>query len=143
MARTPGRGKGNIIAFALQFIGSLAYLWIVFGHGSALLSAAGLWAVWVPPFIGIATVASITLFFASFTNLVGMPVGAFIGMPVNAIAGVTLIALTAVSATPAGAGFGTPLYYTAILGFVTALLGGISARRSFMHVPRRGRPPRS
>jgi hypothetical protein len=143
MARTLGRGKIGIMAFALQFIGSLAYLWIVFGNGSALLSAAGLWALWVPPFIGIATVASITLFFTSFANLADMPLGAIVGVPVNAIAGVTLIALTAVSATPAGAGFGTTLYYTAIFGFVAALLGGISARISFMRRPRRGRPPGS
>ena len=118
MAKTEERRKSNPVAFLLQLVGSLAYLWLVFGNGGALLQVGGAGAVWVPLFIGLATVTSIALFFVSFTNLLRIPLGAIVGMPVNAGAGVTLIALTTTSTV---AGIGSVLYFIAVFGFVASL----------------------
>ncbi len=118
------KAKQNWGAFVLQLIGSLVFLATVFGGGISLTGAAfaGVGAFWLPVFIGIAVIASVALFFASFGYVSGMsgPRMGMIGLGTDGIAGLTLVALS----------WGSMNWvWTVILGFVLCFLGSAMAEK--------------
>ncbi|MCL4374186.1 MAG: hypothetical protein M1360_03615 [Candidatus Marsarchaeota archaeon] len=113
--------------FALEFIGSLFYLFVVYELISgavgmnALFSGTG--AFWLPVFVSLSVLTSIILFFYSFTYLApgrtGIKLsGCTIDGAATAIAGFTLVALTF-----ANVGY---LALT-LIGFIIAFIGVIMA----------------
>ena len=66
--------SGNAAAHALQFIGSLIFLGLIFWGGVGTQYSMNSWnalggGVWLPVFFSLAVVASIALFFVSIANL--------------------------------------------------------------------------
>lgn len=121
--RYMAKAKINGGVFALEFIGSLFYLFVVYEFISnaigmnALFSGTG--AFWLPIFASLAVLTSIILFFYSFTylssNRIEMKLlNCTADSMATIIGGITLVALTIASAD-----------YLAItlIGFVIALLG--------------------
>ncbi|MEM3781525.1 MAG: hypothetical protein QXT43_00990 [Candidatus Micrarchaeaceae archaeon] len=62
-------------AFVLEFLGSLAYLYVAFAS-NLLSQASGVFGssagLWLPFFLGAAVIGSVALFFISFGNLTGL-----------------------------------------------------------------------
>lgn len=120
-----GARPGNTAAHALQFIGSLIFLGLIFWGGVGAQYNTGSWnalggGVWLPVFFSLGVIASIALFFVSTANLAGSGgVYRYGGMQLAAVAGVCLTALT----------YGSPGYFwAAVVGFIIAVIGGIFAR---------------
>lgn len=117
------KAQQNMTAFILELIGSLAFLYVVFGgglSGSPAAAFAGAGAFFLPLFLGAAVIGSVALFFASFGNLSGMagPKMNLFGMGDSAVVGV---ALTALTFSMSGAQ-GVYLYAT-LIGFILSFLG--------------------
>jgi len=123
----------NLGAFALEFTGSVMMLLVALGSVSKDLSsvAAGVWSgsgVWLPLFIGTAVIASMVLFFKSFSNLnseqccCGENCGCRCGRGhkkitlVAAAAGVSLVALSVGN---------VPMLMFSLLGFAMVYVGTI------------------
>lgn len=119
--------KQNWGAFVLQLIGSLVLLAVVFGGGipnslTGMAIAWGAGAFWLPVFVGVAVIASVALFFASFGYVSGMsgPRMGMMGLTADVVAGLTLVALTWGNMT---------WVWSAILGFVLCFLGSAMAEK--------------
>ena len=118
-------GSGDAAAHALQFIGSLIFLGLIFWGGVGAQYSMHSWnsfggGVWLPVFFSLAVVASIALFFVSIANLAS-PGGIYRhgGMQLAAVAGICLTALTYGSAS---------YFWAAVVGFIIAVIGGIFTR---------------
>ncbi|MGC9037733.1 MAG: hypothetical protein ACP5GD_02445 [Candidatus Micrarchaeia archaeon] len=108
-------------AFVLEFLGSLAYLFVAFAVPGGLLATAGgvfggSAGLWLPFFLGAAVIGSIALFFISFGNLLGWDrMGiAKAAMCATVAAGFALTVLVWTN---------TAYLATALLGFVLAFIG--------------------
>jgi hypothetical protein len=119
------QGSGNAAAHALQFIGSMIFLGLIFWGGVGAQYSMNSWnalggGVWLPVFFSLAVVASIALFFVSIANLAS-PGGIYRygGMQLAAVAGICLTALTYGSAS---------YFWAAVVGFIMAVMGGIFTR---------------
>jgi hypothetical protein len=131
MARhsTNGSKNVNVGVFALEFIGSLFFLFLVYlmAVGKMTLNSVvfgGVGAFWLPLFAGASILASIALFFASFTylsepKLIAGEHTKNLGLKLAAVAGLTFFALT----------IGTPYFIVALAGFLLALIGGMVGYR--------------
>ncbi len=109
--------------FALEFIGSLFYLFVAYELISgavgvnALFSGTG--AFWLPIFASLAVISTIILFFYSFTYLSKYPIrmelgGCTIDAVVTAVAAITMVALT----------FSNGGYLAlTLIGFIIAFIG--------------------
>ena len=123
------KSSTNWAAFILELLGSLIFLYVLFGSGGALSLSGPAFAgatasFWAPIFIGAAVVASLALFFSSLAEAAGMagPKVALMGLETATLAGLTLVALTW---TPAG----NTLEWYVILGIVLGYLGGFAGMR--------------
>ncbi|MGC8888988.1 MAG: hypothetical protein ACP5K3_03430 [Candidatus Micrarchaeia archaeon] len=104
--------------FALEFIGSLFYLAIVFStSGTFMNNNWGVAALWLPLLYAIGVIGSIALFFISFGNMVNgldekaVSMGA---MKATVCTGIVLAALT----------YGNAAYFAAtLIGFIVAFIG--------------------
>ncbi|MDE1873750.1 MAG: hypothetical protein KGI04_01365 [Candidatus Micrarchaeota archaeon] len=117
------RGQQNMTAFILELIGSLAFLYVVFGGGlagSPSATFAGVGAFFLPLFVGASVIASVALFFASFGNLSGMagPRLSLMGMGDSAFAAVALTALTWSWSGSQGV-----FLWATLIGFILSFLG--------------------
>ncbi|MGC8547450.1 MAG: hypothetical protein ACP5MC_00400 [Candidatus Micrarchaeia archaeon] len=108
-------------AFVLEFLGSLAYLFVAFAIPSGLLAAASsvfsnVAALWVPFFIGAAALGSVALFFISFGNLLDWNKIqlARAAMCATIAAGFSLTVLTWTN---------LPYLATSLVGFILAFVG--------------------
>jgi hypothetical protein len=125
------KAQQNWVAFALELVGSLLLLWSLFGGVTTLLpSMSSVWGaansgIWLPFFVGVAVIASVMLFFQSFTNIaMGEVCGCMHARGAKktaVIAGVALVALTWSNMT---------WMWGALVGFVLAYLGTMSATMS-------------
>lgn len=123
------RAQQNVSAFILELIGSLFFLYVVFGGGltgSPSATFAGAGAFFVPLFVGAALIASVALFFASFGHLTGMssPRMGLLGMGDAAVAGLTLAALTW-----SWSGAQSVYLYSALIGFIISFIGSAYASK--------------
>jgi len=109
--------SNNSIVFALQFIGSLFYLYIIYLIGSDTMKLSSLITLgdasfWLPIIPAIAAISGIVLFLHSFTYIIGNPRKAPI-MKLAAIAGFSFFALT----------IGLPTYFAiAMVGFILTII---------------------
>ncbi len=93
--------------FALEFIGAVIFLWLVFAvlNGNAYENSAWSGAgLWLPLLYTAAIVSAIALFFVSFTSVwkygeIATKTGVPMSMMVSLIAGFTTLALTVGSTT--------------------------------------------
>lgn len=126
------KAQQNWVAFALELVGSLLLLWVLFGGAMTLWpTLSSVWGssiggFWTPVFIGTAAIASVMLFFQSFANIAmpGEGCGCIhsLGAKKTAlVAGVALVALTWGNAT---------FVWMTLIGFVLAYLGTMSAKMS-------------
>ncbi len=117
------KSQNNWGIFALEFIGSLIFLALVFSsnYNSFMNGSWGAAALWLPILYAIAAVSSIALFFISFASIAGWKGAEKGAMCATVSAAVTLFALTA----------GNSLYFiSAIIGFVIAFIGaGLGYRK--------------
>ncbi len=123
------KSQQNFGAFILELIGSLAFLYVVFGGGltgspSATFGGAG--AFFLPLFTGAAVIASVAMFFASFGSITGMsgPRLMRMGMGDATVAGLSLTALTW-----SWSGTQSVFLYASLLGFVLSFLGSAMMRK--------------
>ena len=128
-------GTQNWGAFILELVGGLILLYVAAGLMSGGMSAASaVWGsgggIWLPFFVGVSVIASLSLFFLSFANLMGgcscgcgcCGCGSGRKAKVAAVAaGVTLIALTAGNMV---------MMEMVIIGFALAYIGTMSASMS-------------
>ncbi|MDE1854720.1 MAG: hypothetical protein KGH57_00130 [Candidatus Micrarchaeota archaeon] len=117
------KAQQNMTAFILELIGSLAFLYVVFGGGLAGSPSgtfAGAGAFFTPLFLGAAVIASVALFFASFGNLSGMagPRLSLMGMGDSALAALTLTAFTW-----SWSGGQSVYLWATLIGFILSFLG--------------------
>jgi hypothetical protein len=117
------KAQQNVTAFILELIGSLAFLYVVFGgglSGSLPATFAGAGAFFAPLFLGAAVIASVALFFASFGNLSGMagPRLNMLGMGDSAVAALSLVAFTW-----SWSGAQSVYLYATLVGFILSFLG--------------------
>ncbi len=113
------KGANNkAIAFALEFVGSLIYLGVLFGSNASIygssLTAAG--ALWLPILYAVAVVASIALFFLSFGNYIAKDVKMITTYACGAT-GLGAFSLVALLWSNSGFFAGT------IIGFIIAMIG--------------------
>jgi hypothetical protein len=102
--------------FALEFIGSLFFLAVVFlNTGAYANSAWGGAALWLPLLYAVGVIGAIALFFISFGSLMGMGDKAAYGaMKATVCTGIVLSALT----------YGNITYFAAtLIGFIIAFIG--------------------
>ncbi len=118
--------KINSAAFALEFIGSLFFLFLVYAMSANLFSGSSIFSgfggFWLPIFVGIGTISAIALFLFSFTYLTDHPLMheqkcKMGGMGLSVAAGVSFVALTLGS---------TGYFVVAIIGFVIAAIGAFA-----------------
>ena len=128
MARSAMSKKTNPGVFALEFVGSLFYLFLVYLMGlnkmpiSVVFSGTG--SFWLPVFVGVSILAAIALFVFSFTYLGEPKILAGertknMGLQLAMVLGITFFALT----------IGTQYFFVALIGFILALIGGIMGYR--------------
>ena len=105
-------------AFVLEFLGSLAYLFVAFVPGGlsvngGLFAGAGLW---LPFFVATAVLASVALFFISFGNLWTIRGIDKAALCATVAGGFALVALSYTN---------TNVVYlaTTLVGFILALIG--------------------
>ncbi|OJT94165.1 hypothetical protein Micr_00417 [Candidatus Micrarchaeum sp.] len=122
MSKVPS-GKTNPGAFALEFVGSLIYLALVYvtssGTAAAGSFATAITAVWLPLLYAVGVLSAVSLFILSFTNLIkNNPIARAAIAPACA-GGFSFVAMTA----------GNPLMVVvAIIGFVIASAGAAYAK---------------
>lgn len=126
------KAQQNWVAFALELIGSLILLWVVFWGVTVLMpSMASVWGVanggfWLPLFLGVGVIASVALLFQSFANVAMSDCDCGCGCARGAkktafVAGVALVAIT----------WGSSMWlWSTLIGFVIAYLGTMSASMS-------------
>ncbi|MGC8651681.1 MAG: hypothetical protein ACP5UH_00290 [Candidatus Micrarchaeia archaeon] len=111
--------------FALEFIGSLFYLFVVYELISGAVGMnvlfSGTGAFWLPVFASLAVLTSVILFFYSFTYLASSKVemklsGCTADLFATVVAGLTLVALTFANAS---------YLALALIGFIIAFIGVI------------------
>ncbi len=117
------KAQQNAATFILELIGSLFFLYVVFGGGlagSVSSTFSGVGAFFLPLFLGAAVIASISLFFASFGNISGMssPKLNLFGMGDAAIAGLSLAALTW-----SWSGSQSVFLWATLIGFIVSFVG--------------------
>ncbi len=124
------KAQQNASAFILELIGSLFFLYVVFGGGlsgtpSATFSGVG--AFFLPLFLGAAVIASVSLFFASFGNITGMasPRLNLLGMGDTAVAGLSLAALTW-----SWAGTQSVFFWATLIGFIVSFVGAAYTKKA-------------
>ncbi|MEM3841602.1 MAG: hypothetical protein QXN59_02840 [Candidatus Micrarchaeaceae archaeon] len=130
MAKQPmhRRAQSNVGTFALEFVGSLFYLVLVYviALDSMPLSPAfvNVGTFWLPVYVGIGIVSAIAMFFFSFTYLAeasilsGMHTRNF-GLILALASGLTFLTMTV----------GSAYFIIALVGFVLSVIGGISGYR--------------
>ncbi|MGC8675913.1 MAG: hypothetical protein ACP5T3_00135 [Candidatus Micrarchaeia archaeon] len=106
-------------AFVLEFLGSLAYLYVAFASGLLALSSGvfgGSASLWLPFFLGAAAIGSIALFFISFGNLLNWNSKSLArgAMCATVAAGFALTVLVWTS---------TSYLAVAVVGFILAFIG--------------------
>ncbi|MGC8669708.1 MAG: hypothetical protein ACP5TL_00970 [Candidatus Micrarchaeia archaeon] len=115
--------ESNSGVFALEFIGSLFYLFVVYELLSgavginALFSGTG--AFWLPIFVSVSIISTIILFFYSFSYISSSPLSIKVGNCnldglVAVMAGITLVTLTMSS---------TYLLVLTMIGFIISFIG--------------------
>lgn len=117
--------KSNPGAFALEFVGSIIYLALVYLTSSGLTAvgsfSTAVIGVWLPLLYAAGVLSAVSLFLLSFTNLIkGNPMGKA-GMAPVAIGAFSFIAMTA-------GNFG--LVAVAVIGFVLGAAGAAYAKAS-------------
>ena len=112
------KGTTNWGVFALEFIGSLFFLAVVFTtNGTYMNGNWGAAALWLPLLYAIGVVGSIALFFVSFGNL--MP-----GIDEKAVAAGAMKATVCTSVVLAALTYGNMAYFaTVLIGFIIAFIG--------------------
>lgn len=123
------RSQQNFGTFILELVGSLAFLYVVFGgglSGSPSATFAGAGAFFLPLFTGAAVIASVAMFFASFGSMTGMrgPKLMLMGLGDATVAGLSLTALTW-----SWSGSQSVFLYASLLGFVLSFLGSVMMRK--------------
>lgn len=116
MAKQSKERKSGV--FALEFVGSLFYLAVVF-TGMATSYMNPVWnaaaTLWLPLLYGAAVISAIALFFVSFANLSAPNwKTSKCALCASVIGGFSLVALTAGNAT---------FFLASIIGFVLAFVG--------------------
>ncbi len=116
-------GKTNPGAFALEFVGSLIYLALVYVTSSGAAAggsfATAIVAVWLPLLYAVGVLSAVSLFILSFTNLMKNNPITRAAMAPACAGGFAFVAMTA----------GNPLMVVvAIIGFVIASAGTIYAK---------------
>ncbi len=123
-----GNKNINVGVFALEFVGSLFYLFLVYLMASDVMPEStvfsGVGAFWLPIFAGVSILAAIALFITSFTYLSEPKIIAGehtknLGLKLAAVTGVTFFAMTV----------STPYFAVALVGFVLSLVGGMIGYR--------------
>ncbi len=120
MAKNASNGN-SAPAFVLAFLGSLAYLYVVYGlvtnwHTPALFAGVG--AVFLPIFAGVGILSAIGLFLASFSLLKGDKKSKEWIWKSTLWGGVALVALTVGDVASVG---------IILLGFILATIGSMVA----------------
>lgn len=118
-----GKSHTNPGAFALEMIGSLIYLYLVYavsasgyGMGNPVLSGNGM--VWLPILYSIAVIGAVMLFLVSFTNLIEAEHLRKAAFAPTVLTGFALVAFTA----------GSNWIWAVIVAFVLSVIGvGLSA----------------
>jgi hypothetical protein len=112
------KGTPNWGVFALEFIGSLFFLAVVFTTSGAYMNNSwGAAALWLPLLYAIGVVGSIALFFVSFGNL--MP-----GIDEKAVSTGAMKATVCTSIVLAALTYGNMAYFaTVLIGFIIAFIG--------------------
>lgn len=110
------KSQTNWGIFALEFIGSLIFLALVFSnsYNNYMNSAWGGAALWLPVFYAAAVISSISLFFISFATIAGWKGAERGAMCATIGASFSLFALTAGNFT---------YFIAAIIGFIIAFIG--------------------
>ncbi len=120
--------NANAGVFALEFIGSLFYLFLVYLMAVDKMSVGpaftGTGTFWLPVFVGVSILSAIALFVVSFTYLSEPKILAgwhtkHLGLKLAAVTGLTFFSIT----------IGTPYFIVALAGFVLALIGGVIGYR--------------
>jgi len=104
-------------AFVLEFLGSLAYLFVAFALPGGLAVTGGLFAgagLWLPFFAATAVLASVALFFISFGNLWNIRGIDKAALCATVAGGFALVALSYTNVAYLG---------TTLVGFILALIG--------------------
>jgi len=105
-------------AFVLEFLGSLAYLFVAFVLPGGLAVTSGLFAgaggLWLPFFAATAVLASVALFFISFGNLWNIKGIGKAALCATVAGGFALVALSYTNLAYLG---------TTLVGFILALIG--------------------
>jgi hypothetical protein len=111
--------KPNWAAWVLRFVGSLAYLAVVWQlwQSVSAVGAAGA-NVFSPVLFGLAVVASVSLFLVTLADLGGGNVGKEWSMKATLLGGFSLFALL-----PLVSGAWTSWSWVALVGFVLAYVG--------------------
>jgi len=114
--------------FALEFVGSLFYLVLVYLMAADVMPVGavfgGTGSFWLPVFAGISVVAAIALFVFSFTylaepKLISGEHTKNLGLYFAAATGITFFAMT----------LGTSYFVLALAGFILSLIGGMVGYR--------------
>ncbi len=118
-------GKANPAAFALEFIGSLIYLIMVYitsaGNTAAGAFAPALSTVWLPLLYSAGVLSAVVLFIVSFFNLLRHNPFANSGMLPAVIGGFAFIAL----------GAGSTYVGLALVGFIFAVFGAMYTKLGY------------
>jgi multisubunit Na+/H+ antiporter MnhF subunit len=104
--------------FALEFIGSLFFLAVVFTTSGAYMNTSwGAAALWLPLLYGIGVVGALALFFVSFGNLIP-------GIDEKAVSAGAMKATLFTSIVLAALTYGNTTYFaTVLIGFIIAFIG--------------------
>ncbi|MCL5007471.1 MAG: hypothetical protein M1164_02210 [Candidatus Marsarchaeota archaeon] len=122
------KGQSNVGTFALEFVGSLFYLVLVYLMAADEMVASPVFAnvgtFWLPVYVGIAIVSAIAMFFFSFTYLADASILSGMhtknmGLILALASGITFLTLTV----------GSAYFIVALVGFVLSVIGGISGYR--------------
>jgi hypothetical protein len=114
MAKQQPKKNNNNAIFALEFVGSLLYLAVLFS-GAAFQAS-----VWTPVLYGMATVSAVALFFismANFGNNMDKRIISRGAMSATVFGGFALFSLTGMTAGSGG------LFLATLLGFVLGFIG--------------------
>jgi hypothetical protein len=123
-----GNKRTNEGVFALEFVGSLFYLVLVYLMAANAMRVSvvfsGTGSFWLPVFAGVSVIAAISLFVFSFTYLAEPKIISGehtknLGLYFAAATGVTFTAMT----------LGTVLFVFAFAGFILSLIGGMIGYR--------------
>lgn len=118
MAKEKSTGNPNMWeAFALEFIGGISYLAVIFtAHG--ILTSNTLSGLWDPILYAMAVIGAIVLFFSSFSNFGGfMELSSHGAMKASLATGFSLVALTFRGASTSS------LFLVSLFGFVVSFIG--------------------